>query len=260
MVDFKGRTALVTGAAGGIGAAVARTIAAAGGSVALTDISLEGAEVVAQEIRDSGGKASAFRLDVASAEDVRAVAASAEAQLGTVTMAVTCAGVISIVPFLDLTGETWDRTLSINLKGTFLVLQEVARRMIAAGTGGGMVALSSIAGRSGRVNAVDYAASKAAVISVVRSAALAFASNHITVNAVCPGIVATEMTLSIHRERAKLSGITAEESLAKLARTIPLGRVETAEDVAGAIAFLLAPEGSYITGQAVNVCGGLEFD
>ena len=122
------------------------------------------------------------------------------------------------------------------------------------------MAISSVAGRGGRPDATDYAASKAGVISLVRSAALALAAHRITVNAVCPGIVDTEMTRAIHIERARLAGVTPAESLASLAATIPLGRMETAEDVANAVAFLLSAEGSYITGQALNVCGGLEFD
>lgn len=258
--DFRGKSALITGAAGGIGAAVAHLLGAAGAAVGVTDVALEGAQIVAQQINDAGGKAVAFKLDVSSADDVEQVTAAAEAELGVITLGVTCAGIIRIVPFLELTADTWDRTLAINLKGTFLVFQALARRMIEAKQPGSLVGLSSVAGRGGRVSAVDYAASKAGVISVVRSAALAFAPHGITVNAVCPGIVQTEMTLNIHRERAKLSGITPEESLAKLASSIPLGRIETPEDVAGAIGFLLSPEGSYVTGQALNVCGGLEFD
>ncbi len=259
-LDFRGKTALITGAAGGIGAAVAQTLGAAGAQVAVTDVSLGGAQAIAQAITAAGGSAAAFQLDVTAPESIQAVVQAVEAQFGVISLGVTCAGIIRIVPFLELTPELWERTLAINLKGTFLVLQALAQRLIDTQTRGSLVALSSVAGRGGRVNAVDYAASKAGVISVVRSAALALAAHGITVNAVCPGIVQTEMTLSIHRERAKLSGITPEESLAKLANTIPLGRIETAQDVANAIGFLLSPEGSYITGQAVNVCGGLEFD
>ena len=112
----------------------------------------------------------------------------------------------------------------------------------------------------GARSATDYAASKAGVISLVRSAALALAADRITVNAVCPGIVDTDMTRAIHVDRARLARVTPVESLASLAATIPLGRIETVEDVANAVAFLLSSEGSYITGQALNVCGGLEFD
>jgi NAD(P)-dependent dehydrogenase (short-subunit alcohol dehydrogenase family) len=148
----------------------------------------------------------------------------------------------------------------VNLKGTFLVFQEAARRMIEAETSGGLVAISSVAGRGGRLNAVDYAASKAGVISVVRSAALALAPHGITVNAVCPGIVNTEMTTSLHEGRSKITGIPAEESLKRIVATIPLGRIQEPEDVADVVSFLLSPQGSYVHGQAINACGGVEMD
>ena len=179
---------------------------------------------------------------------------------GTITHGVAAAGIIATHPFLELTGRDWDRTLAVNLKGTFLTIQAIARQMVDSSRGGSLVAISSVAGRSGRPSATDYAASKAGVISLVRSAALALAADRITVNAVCPGIVDTDMTRAIHVDRARLAGVTPVESLASLAATIPLGRIETVEDVANAVAFLLSSEGSYITGQALNVCGGLEFD
>ncbi|MHB8626488.1 MAG: SDR family NAD(P)-dependent oxidoreductase [Aggregatilineales bacterium] len=257
---FEGRTALVTGAAGGIGSAIARRLAANGAHVALADVSAEGAESIAAQIRQSGGSAQGYRLDVTSFDEVRKVVAEVEKHFGLVTLVATCAGIIRTYMFLDLPPDVWDLTMNVNLKGTFLVFQAIARRMVEAGSPGSMVGISSVAGRGGRASAVDYAASKAGVISVVRSAALAFAPHKITVNAVCPGIVDTEMTRSIHRDRSKISGITAEESLAKLVATIPLRRVETAEDVADAVTFLLSPQGGYITGQALNADGGLEFD
>ena len=132
--------------------------------------------------------------------------------------------------------------------------------MIEAGKPGSLVGLSSISARGGRPDSADYAASKAGVISLVRSAALAFAKNQININAVCPGIVETEMTRGLHERRAKMTGITPEESYAKILSTIPLGRPQTADDVADVVAFLLSKDASYITGQALNADGGMEFD
>jgi NAD(P)-dependent dehydrogenase (short-subunit alcohol dehydrogenase family) len=257
---FDGRTALVTGAAQGIGAGVARQLAREGAAVAVTDLSLDGAERTAREIQDAGGHARPYRLDVSSTAQIEQVVRAAEQALGTPTLAVTCAGVCLSHPLLDLTERSWDLTLDVNLKGTFFVLQAVARRMVAAGRKGGLGAIASVAGRGGRALNADYAASKAGVISVVRSAALALAPWGITVNAVCPGVVDTPMTQAIHQERSRLHGMSPEESLAALIKSIPLGRIETVDDVANAVAFLLSDEGSYITGQALNVCGGLEFD
>lgn len=257
---FAGAVVLITGGAGGIGAAVAQNLARDGAHVAVADLDLARAEQIASEIATSGGRASAHRLDVASGESVQETVADIRARCGTITHAVAAAGIIATRSFLDLTADEWDRTLAVNLRGTFLTFQAVARQLVDGSRGGSLVAISSVAGRGGRPNATDYAASKAGVISLVRSAALALAANGITVNAVCPGIVDTDMTRAIHAERAILAGMTPKESLARLAATIPLGRMETAEDVAHAVAFLLSSEGSYITGQALNVCGGLEFD
>jgi NAD(P)-dependent dehydrogenase (short-subunit alcohol dehydrogenase family) len=257
---FAGAVILVTGGAGGIGAAVARSLALDGAHVAVADRDLARAEGIAADIAMSGGRASAHGLDVANDESVRDTVEVVRTRFGSITHGVAAAGIIATHPFLDLTGGDWDRTLAVNLKGTFLTFQAIARQMVGTSRGGSLVAISSVAGRSGRPNATDYAASKAGVISLVRSAALALAAHRITVNAVCPGIVDTDMTRAIHIDRARLAGVTPAESLASLAATIPLGRIETAEDVANAVAFLLSTEGSYITGQALNVCGGLEFD
>jgi NAD(P)-dependent dehydrogenase (short-subunit alcohol dehydrogenase family) len=260
MTELKDAVVLVTGGGGGIGRAVALRAAEGGARVAVTDVSAAAAEATRAGIEERGGVAIADVLDVTSAEAVDRVVDATERSLGPVTCAVACAGVIRTHPFLELPETSWDTTLAVNLKGTLLLFQSVARRLVAAGSPGALVAMSSVAGRGGRPTAVDYAVSKAGVISLVRSAALALAPHQVTVNAVCPGIVDTEMTRAIHADRARLSGITPEESLAEIARSIPLGRMETPLDVAEAVLFLLGPAGSYVTGQALNVCGGLEFD
>jgi NAD(P)-dependent dehydrogenase (short-subunit alcohol dehydrogenase family) len=257
---FEHPVALVTGGAGGIGAAVAHRLASQGANVAVADIARDKAESVAADILQSGGQATAYQIDVTSPGDVARVVREAESRQGLVNMAVTCAGIIRTAPFADLEFDNWNATLAVNLTGTFLVFQAVARRLLAEDQPGSLVGISSVAGRGGRATAVDYAASKAGVISLVRSAALAFAKTNITANAVCPGIVDTEMTRSIHRDRAKLTGTTPEESLAKIVATIPIGRVQTAADVADVVGFLVSQEASYITGQSINACGGLEFD
>jgi NAD(P)-dependent dehydrogenase (short-subunit alcohol dehydrogenase family) len=257
---FAGRTVLISGAAGGIGTAIAQRLAGEGAHVALADLSLAGAESVAQGLRAGGLRSSAHRLDVTSGPDVARVLDEVEGQAGQATMAVTAAGIIYISPFLEATREHWDRTLAVNLTGTFLVFQEVARRLVKSGVSGRLVAVSSVSGRGGRPDTVDYAASKAAVISVVRSAALALAPHNITVNAVCPGVVDTEMTRSIHVARANSSGITAEESLRRMAAHIPLQRVQTAKDVADVVSFLLSDDAGYVTGQSINADGGMEMD
>jgi NAD(P)-dependent dehydrogenase (short-subunit alcohol dehydrogenase family) len=218
---FEGRTIVVSGAAGGIGQACARQLAAEGARVALLDTALD----------------------------------QAESDLGPVTMAVGAAGIIRNAPFLELTESAWDRTLAVNLRGMFALLQSTARRAVRH-DGGSMVAVASVAGRGGRATCADYAASKAGVISLVRSAALALAGSGVNVNAVCPGVVDTEMTSAIHEEKAAISGITPEESFVQQAAQIPLGRIESPEEVARVVSFLCAPGRHCLAGGAIPSAGG----
>ncbi len=251
---------LISGAAGGIGSAIGRTLGAAGLPVALGDVDPERCRALSEELRASGATACAVGLDVSDAGSVEAALDTAETTLGPVDRVVTCAGIIAKAPFLELAQEAWERTIRINLTGTWLVFQRAARRMVGGQRTGAFVAIASVAGRSGRATAADYAASKAGVISVVRSTALALASDGIRVNAVCPGVVETPMTDAIHEQAGRELGITREESLARMVAGIPLGRVETPQEVADAVAFLLSDQARYITGQALNVDGGIEMD
>ena len=255
---FDGRNAFVTGAANGIGRGVALRLASAGAALALNDLDAAALEAVVGEIRDAGGRAMAYPADVASPSAVAAAVAEAGDELGPLTLGVTSAGIVDIVPALELSEEAWDRTLSVNLKGTFFTLQALARHMMAT-DGGRLVAIASIGGKRGRADAVDYTASKAAVVSVVQSLAMALAPK-VQINAVCPGVVDTAMTPKIHKARAKRAGITEEESVNALVATIPMGRIETPDDVARAVQYFLSDEADYVTGQALNVCGGMIFN
>jgi len=170
------------------------------------------------------------------------------------------AGRLTIRPFLDVSEAEWDATLGLDLKTVFFAMQAAAQIMIAAGTAGRMVNIASISGRSGRPDQAPYAAAKAGVISLTRSAALALAPHGINVNAVCPGVVDTPLTQKIHADRGQALGITGEESLQRMLGRVPLGRIETPADVAAAVSFLCSPDAGYITGQALNVDGGMEMD
>jgi len=257
---FSGRTAVVTGAAQGMGSTVAERLSGLGVRVALWDFNAEGAESKAKALRADGYDAVAIGCDVADAESIAAATQRTVAELGTPTLAVTAAGIARARPFLEVEVGEFERQLAVNLTGTFLTLQACANAMVAAGQSGAMVGISSVAGRGPRPDLSAYAASKAAVISVVRSAAVALAPHAITVNAVCPGVVDTEMTRATQQHRAAELGITEAEALERLAGKIPLGRIQTTDDVTDVICFLLSKQASYVTGQALNACGGLEFD
>ncbi|HEY0471665.1 MAG TPA: SDR family NAD(P)-dependent oxidoreductase [Kribbella sp.] len=259
MAEFVDRTVVISGAAGGIGQACAEVLAARGARIAVLDIAEEQIAVTTQKITDAGGTAQGYTVDVTSAKSVDDAFVRIEHDLGPVTLAVGAAGIIRNHDFLELPADSWDRTLEVNLKGMFLFLQAAGRRARSHG-GGSLVAIASVAGRGGRAKCADYAASKAGVISLVRSAALALAADHITVNAICPGVVDTKMTRAIHQQKALIDHITAEESFAEQAAQIPLGRIVSPGEIAETVSFLLSPAAAYVTGQALNVCGGLEMD
>jgi meso-butanediol dehydrogenase/(S,S)-butanediol dehydrogenase/diacetyl reductase len=250
------KVAVVTGAGQGIGKAIARRLAQDGFAIAIADINEDTLTSVKKEIENEGGDVLAIQADLTKLEDIQNVI-SRSAEWGQITVLVNNAGRVIISPFLEISEKEWDAIMTLNLKTVFFAIQFAARHM---NEGGRIVNLSSISGRSGRSDQAHYAAAKCAVISLTQSAALSFASQGITVNAVCPGVVDTPMTTGIHEIRAGALGITPEESLARMIAKIPLGRLERTEDVAGAVSFLCSPDGSYITGQSLNVDGGMEMN
>ncbi len=261
--DFAGRTAVVTGGANGIGAGVARRLAVAGANVVIWDVDGAAAQAAAARINDEGagaGNVTGTGCDVADQASVAAALNRTRTEFAVPTLVVTAAGIIRVAGFLDLDPAQWRRVLDVNLTGTFLPVQACARAMKEAGLPGAIACVSSVAGRGPRADSADYAASKAGVISLVRSAAVALAPFQITVNAACPGIVRTEMTERNAAQRAAREGGTADDALRRLAERVPLGRMQTVDDVADVVSFLLSPAAGYVTGQALNACGGLEFD
>ena len=250
------KVAIVTGAGQGIGKAIARRLARDGFAVAVVDINADALEEVKREIEALGAQALPLQADLTKLNDIQNVI-ERSAEWGHLTVLVNNAGRVIITPFLEVTEEDWDAIMTLNLKTVFFAMQFAARLMHA---GGRIVNLSSISGRSGRSDQAHYAAAKCGVISLTQSAALSFASQGITINAVCPGVVDTPMTGSIHKIRASALGITPEESLARMVAKIPLGRLETTDDVAGVVSFLCSPDSAYITGQSLNVCGGMEMN
>lgn len=241
MARLDGVRAVVTGGARGIGAAIARRLAVEGAHVAILDLlDAEGARV-ADEL---GGVF--HRVDLSDPADTREQVSAAIADLGGVDLLVNSAGVFRLVTLLDLEIAEWDRVMDINARATLVTMQTVAPAMMAQRSGR-IVNIASMAAKSGGAHESHYAASKAAVVALTRAAAIEWGCHGITANAICPGYVLTEMGAATR---------TAEQVEEWSARS-PLGRLGTPDDVAALVAHLASADACYITGQALNVTGGM---
>jgi 2-hydroxycyclohexanecarboxyl-CoA dehydrogenase len=245
MKGLSGRVALVTGAASGIGRAVALRLGEEGCRVAAVDIDLEGARATAAEL---GEGAVGLRADVSSLAEVREAVAAAETALGPVEVLVSCAGWDIAQPFMESTEETWDRVISINLRGVIACTRAVLDGMIERG-GGAIVSISSDAGRVGSSGEVVYSGAKAGIIGFSKAVAREVARHGIRVNVVCPGPTDTPMMDTIRRANPRLG-----ESLVK---AIPFRRLARPDEIAAAVAFFVSDDAGYITGQTLSVSGGL---
>jgi len=269
---LKDKVAIVTGAGQGLGRGIALRLACEGARLVIAELRPEAAQSAAAEVEVAGGQALAHPVDLADETQMLPLVEAAVRAFGRIDILVNNAGRMQTKPMLDLAPADWDRVMSTNERGLFFCLQAVARQMVAQippdvratdrapHSMGKIVSLSSVAGRSGRPYATHYAASKAAVISLTRSAALALARYNINVNAVAPGVIPTPMWTQIDLERGQLFGKQPGEAFAASVERIPLRRAATVEDVASAVAFLCAPDSDYITGQCLNVDGGMEMD
>lgn len=254
-----GKAAVVTGAGSGIGRSIAIRLAEDGIAMVAADLNLEAAQSTAEEIGSRGGSALAVRVDVGDVAQLQSMVDAAVHAFGTIDILVACAGVVQTKGVLDITEADWDFIFRVNARGTFFTNQLVARQMVRQG-GGTIVNIASDAARGPRPLYIHYAASKTAVLSMTKSMAAALAPHGITVNAICPGIVATPMWDQIDREAAAINNRPIGELRQQRVSQIPLGRIETPEDVAGAVAFLVSRDASYITGQTLNVDGGMEMN
>jgi NAD(P)-dependent dehydrogenase (short-subunit alcohol dehydrogenase family) len=270
MDRFSDRCAIVTGGGQGIGKGCAMRLASEGARVAVVDIDIEAASSAAGEIEAAGGESRAYRVDVSSVDSIVSLVDSVHTDFGRIDILVNSAGIVRNQPFLEVSEEEWDRIISVNQKGTTFCIQAVAKAMVAGipddeseysgRCHGKIVNFSSISGRRGRSLHVHYAASKAAIISITQSAALALAPYGINVNAVSPSVVMTKMWEQNDREKARILGLPEGEASKGFIERIPLRRAGTVADMAGAVAFLCSSDADYVTGQTLNVDGGFEMD
>ena len=242
------RTAVVTGGGRGIGRAICARLAAGGASVAVLDIDPEGANRAARELCSTGATALGVVADVADKTSVHSALDRIHAELGPVEILVNNAAVSTLVPFLDLTEELWDRTIAVHLRGTFLCCQAMIPDMVRAGWGR-IINLASVAALTGGGPTIGhYAAAKGGIISLTRALALEFAANGITVNVVAPGLVDTP--------GLRASGMP-HKAIEALGKQSPAGRLGTPEDIAAACAYLVSEEASFFTGQIMSPNGGV---
>ncbi len=245
------RTAIVTGGAGGIGAAICEALAAAGSAVAVADIDRAGADRVAERLRAGGAEAVAVALDITDAGAVAGAVEAASSQLGAVEILVNTAGWDRLAPFLATDEDFWRKVIDINFMGALRLTSAVLPAMIEAGWGR-IVSVSSDAARVGSSQESVYAAAKGALISFSKSLARETARSAVTVNAVCPGPTDTPLLHGIAE-----AGEDAGKIIAAMSRAVPMKRLGRPEDVAAAVAFLASDEASFFTGQTLSVSGGL---
>ena len=242
---MSGRVALVTGGGRGIGEASARRLAKYGAKVILADLNLGAAQAVANDINAHGGQAKELEFNVADFDHIKEKVAEAKELFGRIDVLVNVAGITGSTPIDQITPESWDRMMDIDLKSMFFVTQAVFEVMKEQGYGK-MVHMSSLAAlRGGRSSDASYAAAKAGILNLSKCFALAGASYHITSNAVCPGNILTPMGKSL--SWSKVDPKTY----------IPMGRYGTAEDIASAVLFYASDLSDYVTGDYMNVNGGL---
>jgi NAD(P)-dependent dehydrogenase (short-subunit alcohol dehydrogenase family) len=270
--DLHGKVALITGSGrrSGIGYAIATVLAQRGASIVITDWGRRAEpdpdfeatawaemESIRQELAENGRPHFAFRADITNPAEVDSLIEATETALAPIDILINNAGIFVVKPLLETSVAEWELSMKVNAFGTFLCSVRVAERMIQQGTAGRIVNMSSISGKEGWPHFGAYTASKFAVLGFTQTLARELGPHGINVNAVCPGLIATDMQAHSIAHLAQLRGVSpAAVDQAQLER-VPLGRYGTPAEVAGVVAFLVSPDSAYMTGQALNISGGL---
>ena len=250
---LKGKSALITGSARGIGKAFAEAYAREGAIVAIADINLEAAQKTAAEI---GDKAYAVKLDVTDQAAIDAAVKAVETRTGGLDILINNAALFDLAPIVEISRASYEKLFSVNVAGTLFMLQAAARSMIARGKGGRIINMASQAGRRGEPLVGVYCATKAAVISLTQSAGLDLIKHRINVNGIAPGVVDSDMWDQVDALFAKYENRPKGEKKRLVGEGVPYGRMGKPEDLAGMAVFLASDEAEYIVAQTYNVDGG----
>lgn len=253
MMRLEGKSAIITGGARGIGAAIAEGYAREGARICIADIELKTAQETAARL---GNGSFAFPLDVTKLESIKACVGETERQFGGIDILVNNAAIFDMAPWGEITERSYDRVFAVNVKGLIFMLQEVAESMKGRGKGGKIINIASQAGRRGEALVSVYCASKAAVISITQSAGLALISHGINVNGIAPGVVDTPMWDEVDALFAKYENRPKGEKKWLVAENVPFGRMGKPEDQVGCAIFLASRDSDYVVAQTYNVDGG----
>jgi len=259
MKKFNGKNVIVTGAAQGVGKETSLLFLEEGANVLMADINNLKLEELKTGISKYINQVHLMKIDISKQEDISLMVNEIISKWGSIDYLVNNASVSLTKNMMDLTVDDWDKVLNINVKGTFFVMLQVAKEMIKNGKGGCIINISSIAGLNGRPLFLPYAASKAAVINFTKSAALEFAKYNIRVNSIAPGTIDTPMWEKCSEDISKINACNKETLIEDWVKRIPLKRLAQPKDISNSILFLCSEEGEYITGQTINVCGGLSI-
>lgn len=250
---LKGKSALITGSARGIGRAFAEAYVREGATVAIADINLEAAEKTASQI---GGGAYAVKLDVTNLASIESAVGAVEKKSGGLDILINNAALFDLAPIVEISKASYDRLFSVNVAGTLFMLQAAARSMIARGKGGRIINIASQAGRRGEPLVAVYCATKAAVISLTQSAGLDLIKHRINVNGIAPGVVDSDMWDEVDALFAKYENRPKGEKKRLVGEGVPYGRMGKPEDLTGMAVFLASDDAEYIVAQTYNVDGG----